>query len=76
MNDRISIADQAAQAISYMHNLSPPMIHRDIKPMNILVSWLGHYSHEYHAYLSYAVVGRERYPSCLSHRYGFGQAKN
>ena len=36
--DKISIAEQTAQALLYMHTLNPPMIHRDVKPMNILVS--------------------------------------
>jgi len=38
--DQFSIADQAAQALAYMHTLNPPMVHRDIKPMNILVSYM------------------------------------
>ena len=36
--DKNSIAEQTAQALSYMHTLKPPMIHRDVKPMNILAS--------------------------------------
>ena len=40
MDDRNSIAEQIAQALTYMHALSPPMIHRDIKPPNVLVTIL------------------------------------
>ena len=36
--DLISIADQCGQAIAYVHGLNPPMLHRDIKLTNILVS--------------------------------------
>ena len=38
VNDRNSIAEQTAQALTYMHALCPPMIHRDVKPSNVLVN--------------------------------------
>ena len=36
--EKNSIAEQTAQVLTYMHSLNPPMIHRDVKPLNILVS--------------------------------------
>lgn len=37
--DQYSISDQTAQGLAYMHCLNPPLIHWDVKPMNILVSY-------------------------------------
>lgn len=38
LNDKGAIAEQIAQALAYMHSLNPPVIHRDVKPPNVLVS--------------------------------------
>ena len=38
VNDDIFIAKQTTQALAYMHGLNPPILHRGIKPKNILVS--------------------------------------
>jgi len=37
MNTKLQIMFQIACAIAHMHGASPPMIHRDIKPGNILL---------------------------------------
>jgi serine/threonine protein kinase len=34
----LSWADQIADALSYLHNQSPPILHRDIKPSNLKVT--------------------------------------
>lgn len=54
------------------------MVYRDIKLMNMLVSWLGYIAMNitYYVYLSYAAADTEKHSSCLSNRYGFGQAEN
>ncbi|KAH6627386.1 kinase-like domain-containing protein [Chaetomium tenue] len=36
-NEVLMILDQGLAALSYLHELDPPIIHRDIKPANILV---------------------------------------
>ena len=33
-----SIANDIAAGMQYMHTISPPIIHRDIKPLNVMVS--------------------------------------
>lgn len=38
MEDKTLITEQVTQALAYMHNLQPPMIHRDVKQPNVLVS--------------------------------------
>lgn len=35
--ERISIAKQAARGMLYLHSFNPPIIHRDLKSLNILV---------------------------------------
>ena len=38
---RIKYARDIAQALCYLHSLSPPVIHRDIKPLNVFVTASG-----------------------------------
>lgn len=35
---KIFISVQVAQALTYLHTASPPLVHYDVKPGNILVS--------------------------------------
>jgi len=42
-SDQHAISDQVAQTLAYMHAQSPAFIHRDVKPMNILVRNLTEY---------------------------------
>ena len=32
------MAKQICQAVAYLHNLKPPIVHRDVKPANVLVA--------------------------------------
>ena len=71
MEDKTLIAEQTTQAIAYMHSLRPPMIHRDVKPPNVLVS--------YQVYLmsdNHYITGWERYTACVFNRYGYGKNKS
>jgi hypothetical protein len=45
--DRYSIAWQMAKSINYLHNLNPPILHRDIKSMNFLLKYNGPLNHKY-----------------------------
>jgi len=36
-NDSLYYIQQIGQALDYIHGLNPPMIHRDVKPANILI---------------------------------------
>ena len=36
LKERIEVILQLAAAVTYMHTLTPPLVHRDIKPPNIL----------------------------------------
>eukprot|EP00118_Oscarella_pearsei_P022493 m.260621 g.260621 ORF g.260621 m.260621 type:complete len:340 (+) comp40438_c0_seq2:2163-3182(+) len=38
LHDRIAILTQVANALEYMHSQTPPVIHRDLAPKNILVN--------------------------------------
>ena len=35
--NKFNIAQQSARGVKYLHNHNPPIIHRDIKPQNILI---------------------------------------
>lgn len=37
-NQKPDIAKQMVQAVAYLHNLKPPILHHDIKPANVLVA--------------------------------------
>ena len=37
LQQKIEIMHQSASAISFMHNLQPAIVHRDVKPGNILI---------------------------------------
>jgi len=37
LQDKVSIAKQICQAVTYLHHLKPAVVHRDIKPANVLV---------------------------------------
>ena len=37
-NDKMNVARQISQAVAYLHNLKPPVVHRHIKPANVLVA--------------------------------------
>jgi len=62
-SDRNFIAQQIAQALTYMHTLSAPMIHRDIKPSNVLLRVVC-YSLGTITIIVY-ITGRKRYTSCV-----------
>ena len=36
--DKVYILRQVAQALSYLHNLSPPLVHHDLSPNNVLLN--------------------------------------
>ena len=38
MEVKFNILFQIARALNYMHTLDPPIIHRDIKPLNIFIT--------------------------------------
>lgn len=40
-NDVLAWANQLADALSYLHNLQPPVLHRDIKPSNLKLTPTG-----------------------------------
>ena len=37
-NQKPYVAKQIVQAVAYLHNLKPPILHRDVKPANVLVA--------------------------------------
>lgn len=37
LQDKVCIAKQVCQAVTYLHHLKPAVVHRDIKPANVLV---------------------------------------
>ena len=37
-NDKMNVGRQISQAVAYLHNLKPPVVHRDIKPAKGLVA--------------------------------------
>ena len=36
LKERIEVIFQLANAVAYMHTLTPPLVHRDVKPLNII----------------------------------------
>ena len=40
-NDILAWANQLADALSYLHNLQPPVLHRDVKPSNLKLTPAG-----------------------------------
>ena len=36
--DKVYVLRQVAQAVSYLHSLSPPLVHHDLSPNNVLLS--------------------------------------
>lgn len=38
IRSRVSMALDAAKGMNYLHNLNPPVIHRDLKSQNLLVN--------------------------------------
>ena len=40
--DKMHIAKQICQAVAYLHNLKPPVVHMDIKPANVMVARATH----------------------------------
>lgn len=55
---------QAAQGLQYMHNLTPPKVHQDVKPQNFLVGLKGNPPHRVaHLYLSDFGISREQITS-------------
>ena len=36
--DKVYVLRQVAQALSYLHNLSPPLVHHDLSPNNVLLN--------------------------------------
>ncbi|XP_065903207.1 uncharacterized protein [Dysidea avara] len=58
-SDQLSITDQVAQALAYMHGRKPPFIHRDVKPMNILVE-----KGTFHVYLTDMGLARLKTTAC------------
>lgn len=38
MEVKFNILFQIARALNYMHTLDPPIIHRDIKPLNVFIT--------------------------------------
>ncbi|KAG6617195.1 TKL/DRK protein kinase [Phytophthora cinnamomi] len=59
-SDKIRIAYHAAQALMYLHSLSPVVIHRDLKSKNVLLS------HDLTAKLTDFGVSRERQENTMT----------
>ncbi|EDO32814.1 predicted protein, partial [Nematostella vectensis] len=41
MQDKFFVSRQLCQAVAYLHNLKPQVLHKDIKPANVLVANVG-----------------------------------
>jgi len=58
------IATEIAQGMAYLHDFIPPLLHRDLKSANILIT------HNWHAKISDFGISRQLCPTTMTHRVG------
>lgn len=78
--DILAIFPQVCDALSYLHSLAPPIIHRDIKPQNIILRTDGRIgiidldsSRKYDASSSYDTVYLGTKQTAAPEQFGYGQ---
>lgn len=79
----VSVASQICDILAYLHNLTPPIIHRDIKPQNIIIdaddkAWLIDFgiSREYNASAAKDTHYFGTVDFAPPEQYGFSQTDN
>jgi len=69
MVDKLHLITGVAAAVGYLHSLTPPIVHGDIKGSNMLVDDAGN------ACLSDVSIARVAFPSDWTHAHGTGSAR-